>query len=275
MWLVLVMLAIAVVIVIVLGPRVRRVLVRNPDDSTVGGYGYLIMPAVTLSSLLLSFTLVAVWSSYQSAVQRASTEALEVDHVADSAEMLPAGAEARAIAADIACYARAIAGPEWQAMNAGETTAPEVEVWTDRLERDIATLAQSTSGQSALTREILTADRARADARSARLAEARVSIPWLVMLLLTVLVALAVVGMGFAFMPGTGRALQIGSLIVVAGLFAALLATIMELDSPFHGLIDVEPIDMTRVAETEAVGFSTHFHGASLPCDEQGRESAP
>lgn len=274
MWAVVVVLGLSVGVAVALGPRVRRLLQSNEDESAAANYGYLITPAVTLSTLLLSFTLVTVWASYQNAIERAADEAIEVHHVADTARMLP-GRAGRDIAGAITCYARSIAGPEWSTMAASGTPAAEVGVWTGAMDADVSALLTSTAGQSALAREILTSDRQRSDARNVRLQQSRASIPWLVTVLLVAVVALSLVGMGFALIPATGRGLQIGTLIVIAALFAAALAMIAELDSPFRGLVAVEPVDITRVAESEAANFAERYPGSRLPCDESGAPTEP
>lgn len=235
-------------------------------------FGSIAAPVVTVTALLLSFSLVNVWGSYADGAVKANTEAVAVDYQSDMAHMIPDPVQSRELEGVLVCYARSIAGPEWQAMEEqGEATSPEVDAWTDRLQEIIAVLGTQKTGTSAVEREIIAADKERATARSQRLTEARVSIPEPITLLLLVAAAVSIIVLAFAYLPLRNRRLHLVALFVVTVMFIGLIQVIMELDSPYRGLIDIDATDMTRVATDEAVDFAENHPGAPLPCDDQGR----
>ena len=274
LWVIFLPMVLAFVAVILAGPAMQRRFEQEDDSDLQRRFGYLTAPAVSLTTLLLSFTLVTVWSSFQHAIERTAQEARTVDYMNDSAELIKDPVAPDLVAATI-CYARAVVGPEWQAMEAGAAFAPEVGEWTTRIEDAISRLSVSKTGNTPLAREVIMADRERGLARSQRMSEARVSVPTLVMLLLTIFAALAITALGLALVPEKRRTLMLVTLGVIVLMFAGALEMISELDSPFYGLIDIEPLDMERVAAADVAGFAERFPGQELPCDEQGRVRSP
>lgn len=248
----------------------------SPDELTFDNpahdFGSIAAPVVTITALLLSFSLVNVWGSYADAAVKANAEAVAVDYQSDMAHMIPDPVESQELEAVLVCYARSIAGPEWQAMSErGEATAAEVDDWTDRLQEIIGVLGTQKLGTSVVEREIIAADKERATARSQRLTEARVSIPEPITLLLLAAAAVSIIVLAFAYLPLRNRRLHVAALVVVTVMFIGLIQVITELDSPYRGLIDIDATDMARVATDEAADFAEQHPGAQLPCDDQGR----
>ncbi len=268
---------------VALAPVAQRYFTRGEDrvtesseDGAAEGdgersFGSITAPIVGITTLVLSFTLVQTWMSYQQAVISAHAEAVAVDYQSDMARLIPNRAESKAATAALVCYSRAIVGPEWAAMERDEdVTADEVRVWTTQIAAEIGRPETNTPGREA-GRATVRADQERQAARSDRLLQGRPSIPFALLLLLVVAAALAVASLALANLPRERRAWHIGALAVVALLFSGLLLAITDLDSPYSGVLRLEPTDMARTAEDGAREYAARFPGEPLPCDGQGR----
>lgn len=249
-WLIVLILGTALVIGIALAPWAQQFFADAPADADAEGeeqdddddrnttardFASIAAPIVTVTALLLSFSLVNVWGSYAEATQKASAEAVAVDYQSDMAQVLPDRAKSQELEALVVCYARSIAGPEWQLMGErGESTAPEVDPWTDRLQEAIGALGSQKGGASAVEREFIAVDKERGTARSQRLTEARVSLPEPITMLLLVAASTSLIVLAFAYLPARNRRLHLAALVVVAVMFMGLLTIITELDSPYR-----------------------------------------
>src|SRR5215208_6668969 len=99
-------------------PLVRR---RAPDggyfndgDRAAGVFGVL----ATGFAVLLGFVVFLAFTSYDAARAGAETEALIVAQQVETAQLLPADA-ADELTEDLACYARSVAGFQWDRMEEG------------------------------------------------------------------------------------------------------------------------------------------------------------
>src|SRR3954454_7978574 len=86
----------------------------NDGDRAAGVFGVL----ATGFSVLLGLIVFLAFSSYDQARTGAETEALLVSQQLETAQLLPepAGAE---LSGELVCYARSVAGPQWQKMEDG------------------------------------------------------------------------------------------------------------------------------------------------------------
>lgn len=273
-WLSALVLLAALLVGIFVSPYARRMFDKD-GGSSASDFGYITAPLIAITTLALSFSLVTVWGSFHQAAVTANKEALAVDYQSDVAQVLPDPQSRRDLEAALICYARAIAGPEWQEMKQrGEATSDVVDPWTDYLQNKSGVLTNTPGGPAALARELTAADKERSEARSQRLVQARTSLPRALLILLLFVAAAAVITLAFAHLPVRNRWLHVTALAVVTAVLVGLFALIAELDSPFHGLIDNESTDMTRVATAEAADFAETYPGVALPCDESGRKLA-
>ena len=292
-WLILVGVGAAFLVAVFLGPRLRARFSPPPDTETVTaagdaaddelsggsakddrGLGSLVTPIITLTVLLLSFTLVQTWTSFRDAIDRVGREARTVDYLADATGTLtdPQATKLRGAAI---CYARAVADEEWPALSDWPDVAvPSVDRWTDELETGLAALAASKTAANPFAREIITADRERALFRGQRLAEVKASIPIEITLFLLAATMLAIIGLGVVYLEDDARVLQVGFLAVLSILFAGVLLIVTGLDTPYSGVIALEPTDISRVAQRESASFAEDLPGVPLPCDDQGRPIA-
>jgi hypothetical protein len=224
----------------------------------------LFIPVLTLATILLAFVLVVCATSFENAGDRATDEAGAVVAEAQDAELL-SHASALQVAGELKCYARAVVGPEWHVQHhAGESA---------RVADDASSLVTGALRQAALNSEnhvvlpsLLEDDARRIEARRGRLAEARPSVPEIVMILLLVSVAAMVLGMAAFAHPNVRRRTQLALAIGTAGVFAFTLIVIDDLDHPYGGPASVQPTAM-REAEARVAALD---HGTSVLCDKDG-----
>lgn len=233
----------------------------------------LVGPIVTLTVLLLAFTLVTVFASFQRGQQAASDEARKVDHQFEMARYLK-GAERAEIMAATACYAAAVGSYEWVTMAEGRT-APEVSPWTRALASGQRAVIVADKDASAVLSGLLTADRDRGESRSRRLTEARPTVPDALQYLLVLVACFAIFALATFTLPNVRRRVQVGVLSLLALVFVLFLGAIRDLDRPYDGFIAVEPTDINRVAGDLVEDYGEEYADIPLPCDETGRELEP
>lgn len=233
----------------------------------------MIGPVVTITVLLLAFSLVTVFASFQRAQVSASDEARKVDYLFELGQYLK-GAERITIESATVCYALAVTNHEWETMAEGRT-APQVSPWTRQMRAGYASLIDADQTPSPVLSAILTADRDRGEARSRRLTEARPTIPAAVKFLFVLSASLAIFALGTFTLPYVRRRVQIGILVILSFLFVAFMSTIAELDEPYQGVIAVPAEDMARVAGDLSEDYAEENPDRPLPCDETGASAAP
>jgi hypothetical protein len=173
--------------------------------------------------------------------------------------------------ASLVCYARAVAGPEWDSMGRGDTsTSPVPSNWTGTgphgLRRKFHRLGVADPVFSMLS----SADEARGDARRARLAAAQGNIPEIVFALMLALVALSTAGYAFVI-PRVKNGPQVAALCVVALALVSSLLIIRDLNSPYAGTLKVGPTAMGESARQDTQDFVAAHGKNRLPCDAEGR----
>jgi hypothetical protein len=228
----------------------------------------LLGPVLSLTVLLLAFTLVATFGSYQRAATAAAEEARKTDYLFEMGQYLPAQVGSRLQAAT-ACYASAVAAFEWDAMAQGRT-APEVSPWTRELRATFAEIVASEDVASPVLSQALTADRDRGESRSARLTEARPTVPTSIKMILVFTAMLGILALATFTLPHVRRRVQIGALAALTTLLLVMLLAIDDVDRPYEGLVALGPTDITRVAGDLREEFVEWRPDQTLPCDEQG-----
>jgi len=244
--------------------------VRPFADSEVKGIKLeaLVGPILSLTVVLIAFTLVNVFASYNRAAQSASDEARKVDFLYELGGYLPDAAIQAELQSGVTCYAAAVAGPEWDVMDQGRT-APEVSPWTRQIRGAIEQISTSET-PSPVFSAVLTADKERGEARSRRLTEARPAVPALLYGLLIGSAALGVFALAAFTLPYVGRRVQIGVLVILAVLLSLFVGMIRDMDRPYDGFVALDPTDITRVAGDLAEDWAEDHPGAPLPCDARG-----
>lgn len=249
--------------------------VRPFADSEVKGVKLeaLVGPIMSLTVLLVAFTLVNVFGSYNRAVQGAAEESRKVDFLYELGGYVPDAAIQLELQSAVACYAAAVAGPEWDVMDEGRT-APEVSPWTRQIGGAIDQMTQSDVPTPVLS-GVLSADKERGEARSRRLTEARPAVPALLYVLLIGSAALGVFALATFTLPYVARRVQFGVLAILALLLSLFVGMIRDMDRPYDGVIALEPTDISRVAGDLAEDFAEDHPEVALPCDERGVSTRP
>ncbi|RLA42310.1 MAG: hypothetical protein DRR42_23650 [Gammaproteobacteria bacterium] len=231
----------------------------------------MVSPLLALTTLLLAFVLVQVFTSYNRAKLSAGDEAgrvagefrlfqyLNNEHTTDGQ-------------AALICYARAVVNIEWPAMAEQRSIrlAPEVTQWGDRL-ADIQTELAATGARQPFG-VIISTDRDRLDARRRRITEARPAVPVLVTWLMLGVSAVAVMSIATFTLPHVARHVQVGSLTLLTLVFAVMQIAILDIDSKYVGWIHVGSEEMELVSKAIEHHFVDKYPDYVLPCDADGRK---
>ena len=242
----------------------KRVRTESQDSAEGIPLTDLLAPVRILVALVLAFVLVQTFSSYEDASDAANDEAGAVSTEAVAAARLPSPTGPRLVA-ELRCYARAVAGLGRALLKATRRTS---SISNDADARVAAAVAQAqrTGISETLVAEVVAAERARADARRVRLAEAAPSVPAIVTLLLIACVAITV-GSTAAFADRRIRPSLRWTLLGITTLtFTVSLLVILDLDRPFGGVARIDPTAMRAVEEQ----IGTTSFGANPPCDLSG-----
>jgi hypothetical protein len=236
-------------------------------DRASGVFGVL----ATGFSVLLGFIIFLAFTSYDDSRSGAEEEATIVAQQVQTAQFMP-GSSAE-LTGELVCYARSVAGPEWDELAAG-TLGDQINPWGAEMFRTISAVNPGTATeQSAYDRWMdQTADREQARIARIHGAEGIIPVPvWLVLFLISAVV--------FAYLlffadPAEGAVTQgmlMGSVTVVISL---LLGLLMFFNHPHgDGVGRLHPTAMERTLrlidiQAEVVGLDLN-----PPCDEHGDPS--
>jgi hypothetical protein len=264
------------VVVLAVGVAVTAMLLvrrRAPEgsrfkdgDRASGVFGVI----ATGFSVLLGFIVFLAFTSYDSSRAGAEAEARTVAQQIQTAQFFDR-ATASELTGELVCYARWVAGPEWEAMEDG-AVEEGANRWGATLFRTTRGIdPQSPVAQSAYDKWLdETSDRQ--DARQDRIHGAAGVIPtplWIVLLAISVIV--------FTFMlffadPGEGAVTQSILMGSVVAIITMLLLLLQFLDHPFAaGVGQLKPTEMERTLEIAASEIRVANIEVTIPCDSDGR----
>ena len=249
------------------GLLVQRLLTRRPDGNAAAeglDAGEMIGPVRVVVALILAFVLVQTFSSFNKAGDAAGTEAAAVSAEANAAALLAAPGSSDMVGA-LRCYARAVAGPGWTALERTRRTSPVV----DRASGSCRGGAQGgplRQCRSQRDERGVDADHDRVAAREVRLAEAEPSVPGVVTALLIACVAITVAGAAALADRRMRASLRMTLVSVTAIIFTGAMLVILDLDRPFGGLAAIQPTAMRSVEQQ----IGADPLGANPPCDASG-----
>ena len=181
-----------------------------------------------------------------------------------AARLLSPGSASEVIGA-LQCYARAVAGPGWEALEATRKTSPVTEDASVRVGEALLEARAVPDDQQALA-TVLDADAARLDARAGRLTEAQRSVPISVTLLLVVSVAIVLGGLAVLTSRRARLAYALPVLAATVIIFGGTLVVIVDLDRPFGGVASIEPTEMREAERT----LAEMPEAVPPPCDDDG-----
>ncbi|MFD5248418.1 hypothetical protein ACFWIW_28020 [Amycolatopsis sp. NPDC058340] len=249
-----------------LGGLVTNRLIRarkSADDGESPSVTDLISPLETFAVLMLAFVIVVAAESYGEAEDGASAEAEVVDHFFETAEYLPEPFR-RELQAGAVCYTRAVHEFEWKALADGQS-AKEPSVWSSGF-RDTFKQIPERDGVFEI---LVQADTDRSVARSTRIAEADPSIPDIVFWFMALALALTIAAYAYS-LPKRNAGFHILAVVLLSALFAASLVLVKDIDTPFGGLVRIEPTQMEKTENDITEDFTKTYGPGRLPCDDRG-----
>ena len=235
-------------------------------DRAAGVFGVL----ATGFSVLLGFVVFLAFASYDQSRQGAETEALVVAQQLETAQLLPESARTE-LTGELICYARSVAGPQWDRMEAG-TLGDQINPWGADLFSTLQTLSPDGPTEEAAYGKWLDQTSDREAARNDRVHGAVGVIPvplWIVLFFAATVIFVFMLFFADPSEMAIVQAVLMGSVVAVV---SASLLLLQFLDAPFHeGVGGLEPVAMERTIrvidqELDAVGFDR----GSIPCDERG-----
>jgi hypothetical protein len=238
----------------------------NDGDRAAGVFGVL----ATGFAVLLGFVVFLAFTSYDSARTGAEAEATIVAQQIETAQLFPRDVSER-LTGELACYARSVAGVQWDRMEAG-TLGEELNPWGVALFRTIQMVEPETAAEQAAYGKWLDQTSDREQARADRIHGAVGVIPsplWFVLFFTSVVIFVYML-----FFADSGeRAIVQGVLMgAVVSVILTMLVLLQFLDNPFHGGVgSLQPVAMERTLqiideEMEVVGDD----GDAMPCDDRG-----
>lgn len=234
-------------------------------DRASGVFGAL----ATGFTLLLGFVIFLAFTSYDEARSGAATEATITLQQAETAQFLPGEAPVR-LTGELICYARTVAGPEWEAMEDG-TFGDQVNPWGVQMFRTISSVRPGTGAQQSAYDRWMDQTGQREQARLDRAHGAEGVLPaplWFAL----VLIGLVMLGyMLFFADPAEGAVTQsvlMGSVTIV---MTVLMLLLVFLDHPHgDGVGRLQPTAMERTLRLLDAQLAAAGLPVDAPCDADG-----
>ena len=237
----------------------------SDGDRASGVFGVL----ATGFSVLLGLIVFLAFSSYDQARTGAETEALLVSQQLETAQLLPepAGAE---LSGELVCYARSVAGVQWQRMENG-TIGEDLNPWAVKLAQTLQTVDPQTPSEQAAYGKWLDERSDREQARSDRIHGAVGVIPlplWLVLLFTAGVIFVFILFFADSAERAVVQALLMGSVVAV---MVSTLLLLQFLNNPFHpGLGGLRPVAMERAEKIIDQELAAAGRTIQVPCDAAG-----
>jgi Protein of unknown function (DUF4239) len=237
----------------------------NDGDRAAGVFGVL----ATGFAVLLGFVVFLSFTSYDSARAGAETEAFTVAQQIETAQFFPPAA-ARELTVELVCYARSVAGVQWERMESG-TLGEQVNPWGVELFETLRNVQPESASEQSAYDNWLAQTSTREQARNDRIHGAVGVIPAPLWLVLFLSAGLIFVFMLF-FADSGERAVVQGLLIgTVVAVITSMLLLLGFLDNPFHeGLGGLCPVAMERTLEIIGEERRIADQDSPLPCDPEG-----
>lgn len=234
-------------------------------DRASGVFGVL----ATGFSVLLGFIIFLSFQSYDSSRTGAELEATTVLQQTQTAQFLPSGASAE-LTAELACYARSVAGVEWEALESG-SLGDRVNPWGVEMFRTISEVVpQEATEQSAYDRWMdQTIQREQARITRVHGAEGIIPAPlWLALFLIT----LVIFGYLLFFADSSEGAVTQGMLMgSTTAVITMLLLLLAFFDHPHgEGVGRLQPAAMERTVRVIDTELEILDLDLELPCDSDG-----
>jgi hypothetical protein len=268
--------AIAIVVAATAGSVGAMLLARRraPDgslfadgDRAAGVFGVL----ATGFAVLLGFVVFLAFTSYDAARAGAEEEALLVAQQVETAQQLPPEV-AGDLTAELTCYARSVAGVQWDRMEEG-TLGEDLNPWSVRMFETLGDVQLETPVQEAAYGKWLDERSEREQARNDRVHGAVGVIPrplWVVLFF-----AAAVIGVYLLFFADSGEPAVVQALLMgsVVSVIVSMLLLLQFLDNPFHdGFGGLRPVAMERTLKIIDQELDVVGRDVPPPCDAAGNQ---
>jgi hypothetical protein len=237
----------------------------SDGDRAAGVFGVL----ATGFSVLLGFLIFLSFSSYDASRAGAETEATIVAQQVQTAQFLPRDVAGR-LSGELECYARSVAGVEWDALDAG-TLGNAVNPWGVRMYETARTIdPTSATEQSAYDRWMeQTADREQARLARVHAAEGIIPLPlWLALFVICGVIFGYVLRFADRSERAMSQAVLMGSITVVITLLMLLLVFF---NNPHgSGVGRLQPTAMERTLGLIDAQLKAAAVTITAPCDDRG-----
>jgi hypothetical protein len=237
----------------------------NDGDRAAGVFGVL----ATGFAVLLGFVVFLAFTSYDAARQGSETEARVVAQQVETAQLFPPEF-VEPLTGELVCYARSVAGVQWERMEAG-TLGEELNIWSVRLLQTLKGVDPQTPSEQAAYSKYLDERSDREQARNDRIHGAVGVIPvplWIVLFFTSGLIFLYMLFFADSGERAVVQAMLMGTVVSV---MVSLLLLLQFLNQPFHeGIGGLRPVAMERAItvideQLDAVGLTL-----DPPCDSAG-----
>jgi len=237
----------------------------NDGDRAAGVFGVL----ATGFAVLLGFVVFLAFTSYDDSRAGAEDEAQVVAQQVETAQLLPE--EVRDdLTVDLVCYARSVAGVQWDRMQAG-TLGEDLNPWAVELFRTFRTIDPATPSEEAAYGKWLDQTSDREAARTDRIHGAAGVIPTPLWIVLFFTSGVIFVYMLFFADSGERAIVQAVLMGTVTAVIVSMLLLLQFLDNPFHaGIGGLEPTAMDRTLIILDQELELAGNNATIPCDARG-----
>jgi Protein of unknown function (DUF4239) len=240
----------------------------SDGDRAAGVFGVL----ATGFSVLLGFIVFLAFASYDASRAGAETEALLVAQQVETAQFLGPSAAAE-LTGELICYARSVAGPQWERMEDGEL-GDAINPWGVELFDTIQAVEPQTAGEEAAYSKRLDQTSDREEARGDRIHGAVGVIPTSLWVVLFFVAGIIFVYMLFFADRGERAVVQAVLMGSVTALITVLLVLLQFLDHPFHsGIGGLRPVAMERTLRIVDEALDATGTDVAVPCDRRGTEA--
>jgi hypothetical protein len=264
----------ALTVVVVTGAAVGAMLLvrrRAPEgshfkdgDRAAGVFGVI----ATGFSVLLGFIVVLAFTTYDASRSGAENEALTVGQQVETAQFFPPAAS-KQLTGQLLCYARSVAGPEWEQLRSGSAKA--VNPWGLAMFRTVRGVEPKTASEQAAYSKWLDQTADRETARQDRIHPAAGVIPdplWIVLFLITGLIVVFMLFFADSDEGPVTQGMLMGSVVCA---IVVLLLLLRFLDNPYKpGVGALEPVAMKRTIALIDDELRDLKLGLTLPCDARG-----
>jgi hypothetical protein len=237
----------------------------NDGDRAAGVFGVL----ATGFAVLLGFVVFLAFTSYDAARAGAESEAMLVAQQVETAQLFPPDV-AEELTGGLVCYARSVAGVQWERMEAG-TLGEDLNPWSVELFRTLQDVDPQTASQEAAYGKWLDQRADREEARNSRIHGAVGVIPlplWVVLFFTS-----AVIGLYLLFFADSGERAVVQALLIgtVVSVIVSMLLLLQFLDNPFRaGFGGLRPVAMERTLEIIDQELAVASGDVRPPCDRSG-----